>query len=35
MVGDWHPVGVAASLVLAVGGMLIDAWGLSRRDVRG
>ena len=35
MVGDWDPVGIVASLVLAVGGLLVGAWGLSRRDVRG
>ena len=35
MVGEWDPVGVVASLVLAVGGLLVGAWGLSRRDVRG
>jgi len=34
LVGDWDPVGVVASLVLAFGGLLVGAWGLSRRDVR-
>lgn len=35
MVGDWDPVGVVVSAGLAVGGLLVGAWGLSRRDVRG
>ena len=35
LVGDWELVGVVASVVLAVGGLLVGAWGLSRRDVRG
>lgn len=35
MVGDWDPVGIVASLILAVGGLLVGAWGMSRRDVRG
>lgn len=35
MVGDWDPIGIVASLALAVGGLLVGAWGLSRRDVRG
>jgi ABC-2 type transport system permease protein len=34
MVGEWDPVGVIASLVLAVGGLAVGAWGLSRRDLR-
>ena len=33
--GDWDPVGIAASLALAIGGLLLGAWGLTRRDVRG
>ena len=35
MIGNWDPVGIAASLALAVGGLLIGAWGFSRRDLRG
>jgi ABC-2 type transport system permease protein len=35
MVGAWDPVGVVASLGLAIGGLLIGAWGFSRRDLRG
>jgi ABC-2 type transport system permease protein len=34
-VGTWDPVGIVASLVLAVGGLVVGAWGMSRRDVRG
>jgi ABC-2 type transport system permease protein len=33
MVGEWDMVGVAASLVIAVGGILLGAWGMTRRDV--
>jgi ABC-2 type transport system permease protein len=33
MVGAWDPAGVAACLVLAVGGTLLGAWGMARRDV--
>jgi hypothetical protein len=35
MIGNWDPVGIAASLALAVGGLLIGAWRFSRRDLRG
>lgn len=34
MVGVWDPVGILASLVLAVGGVAIGTWGFSRRDLR-
>jgi ABC-2 type transport system permease protein len=34
LVGHWDPVGIAASLALAIGGLLLGAWGLSRRDLR-
>jgi len=34
-VGEWDPAGVGVSLVLAVGGLAIGAWGLTRRDLRG
>jgi ABC-2 type transport system permease protein len=34
MVGVWDPVGIVASLLLAVGGMAIGAWGFARRDLR-
>ncbi len=33
MVGVWDPVGIVACLVLAVGGILLGAWGIRRRDV--
>ena len=34
LVGEWDVVGVVASLVLGLGGLLVGAWGMSRRDVR-
>lgn len=33
LLGEWDAPGMVAMAVLAVGGMLIGAWGLSRRDV--
>jgi len=33
MVGDWDPTGIVLSVALAVGGTLIGAWGMGRRDV--
>jgi ABC-2 type transport system permease protein len=33
MVGAWDPVGIVACLVIAVGGVLLGAWGMARRDV--
>ena len=33
LVGIWDPAGVAACLVLAVGGVLLGGWGMTRRDV--
>ena len=33
MVGRWDAAGLAACLVLAVGGLVVGAWGMSRRDV--
>ena len=33
MIGRWDPVGVVACVVLAVGGILLGAWGMTRRDV--
>jgi putative exporter of polyketide antibiotics len=33
MVGNWDPAGVVACLVLAVGGLMLGAWGMRRRDV--
>jgi putative exporter of polyketide antibiotics len=34
MVGVWDPVGIGASLLLAVGGIALGAWGFARRDLR-
>lgn len=34
-VGSWDPAGVAASIIIAFGGLAIGAWGFARRDVRG
>jgi ABC-2 type transport system permease protein len=33
MIGQWEPVGVVACVVIAVGGILLGAWGITRRDV--
>jgi ABC-2 type transport system permease protein len=33
MMGEWDAVGVVACVVIAVGGILLGAWGLRRRDV--
>ena len=33
MVGQWDATGVVACVVIAVGGILLGAWGMSRRDV--
>jgi ABC-2 type transport system permease protein len=35
MVGTWDPVGVAACLAIAIGGLVIGAWGMARRDIGG
>jgi hypothetical protein len=32
---DLSLVGILASLALAFGGLLLGAWGFSRRDLRG
>jgi ABC-2 type transport system permease protein len=34
MIGVWDPVGMATCLVLAIGGLLIGALGMRRRDVQ-
>lgn len=34
MVGVWDWSGIVASVVLAVGGIALGAWGISRRDLR-
>jgi ABC-2 type transport system permease protein len=33
MVGQWDIAGVVASVLIAVGGILIGAWGINRRDI--
>ena len=33
MAGSYDPVGIVAAAVLAIGGLLLGAWGLQRRDV--
>ncbi len=33
MAGQWDAVGVVACLVIAVGGIALGAWGMTRRDV--
>ena len=33
MVGRWDMTGIVACLVLAVGGILLGAWGIRRRDI--
>ena len=33
MVGVWDPVGIVASIVIAIGGVAIGTWGFGRRDV--
>jgi polyether ionophore transport system permease protein len=33
MIGQWDGTGVLACLVIAIGGVLLGAWGMSRRDV--
>ena len=35
MVGVWDPVGIVASLALAIGGVALGTWGFRRRDLRG
>jgi ABC-2 type transport system permease protein len=35
MLGEWDWVGLAASTALAIGGILVGAWGFRRRDLRG
>ena len=33
MIGNWDWVGMAACVVIAIGGLLLAAWGISRRDI--
>jgi ABC-2 type transport system permease protein len=34
MLGVWDPTGIVASIVLAVGGVAVGAWGFRRRDLQ-
>jgi putative exporter of polyketide antibiotics len=33
MVGQWDPFGIGLCLVIALGGVAIGAWGVTRRDI--
>ncbi len=33
MIGRWDPAGIAACVAIAVGGIALGAWGVTRRDV--
>jgi ABC-2 type transport system permease protein len=33
MVGSWDWAGIAACLALALGGLALSGWGMSRRDI--
>jgi putative exporter of polyketide antibiotics len=33
MLGQWDAVGIVACIGIAVGGMLLGAWGMTRRDI--
>ena len=33
MIGNWDWVGMTACVVIAVGGLLLASWGISRRDI--
>lgn len=33
MIGDWDPAGIAACAAVALGGIALGAWGMTRRDV--
>ena len=35
MVGSWDAAGILACLALAIGGLILGAWGMNRRDVSG
>jgi ABC-2 type transport system permease protein len=35
MIGNWDPVGIFAALAIAAVGLVIGAWGFTRRDLRG
>jgi putative exporter of polyketide antibiotics len=33
MLGNWDPVGVGLCFAFAVGGTIVGAWGIRRRDI--
>jgi putative exporter of polyketide antibiotics len=33
MVGQWDAVGIVACIAIAMGGTLLGAWGMNRRDI--
>ena len=33
MIGSWDPVGIVACVVIAIGGIGLGAWGVTRRDI--
>jgi polyether ionophore transport system permease protein len=33
MIGQWDAAGIVASVVIAVGGVALGAWGIRRRDI--
>lgn len=33
MLGQWDPVGIVACFALAIGGTILGAWGIRRRDI--
>jgi hypothetical protein len=33
MIGQWDVAGVVACLVIGIGGILLGAWGVTRRDI--
>ena len=33
MMGEWDATGIVACLAIAIGGVMLGAWGMSRRDV--
>jgi ABC-2 type transport system permease protein len=33
MIGEWNAVGMVACVALAVGGVIVGAWGIRRRDI--
>ena len=33
MIGEWNAVGMVACVALAIGGVIVGAWGIRRRDI--